>query len=333
MTTIDSPAPLIEDLFCKGHSLEHIIGVGLDVGWSREDVIAVLRDRQWDLDGSGRLPRSKRITSPQGLRAPWPSAPTASPARPTSPRARDATPRVAERDIVDAPPLDDWSGPADSPAERQVDVEQPPAALYTAIADWDDDLQAGEEAPAPEDDAVEPPAAAATPRPRRVPAVAPDTDAAVARFLAQRTVPAEDDCFLPGPDLREAYEAWRGPAGAPPVTAREFGRALTARYGKKQATVAIDCAAGRIKPICYHGLAWKPDEASAEAPPQVSVDPGAICCPSGRPTSCPTAAAPAGLPADLLAQAREHPNRRVRAAAHAVEQAVDALCAALKRVS
>jgi len=71
-----NPVPLIEELFCQGNPLEDILRAGPDNGWTRDDVMAVLRDRQWDLDGSGRLPRSKRLTLPRGLRG-LPAAPLA----------------------------------------------------------------------------------------------------------------------------------------------------------------------------------------------------------------------------------------------------------------
>jgi hypothetical protein len=68
VTVPASPAVPIEQLFCRGETFDRIVSTGQVDGWSRDDVLAVLKHRQWDLDGSGRLPRGKRITSPPGLR-------------------------------------------------------------------------------------------------------------------------------------------------------------------------------------------------------------------------------------------------------------------------
>lgn len=131
-------APLIEDLFYQGHPVDHIVTVGTDVGWSRDDVMAVLREHQWDLDGSGRLPRSKRLTIPRGLRG-LPPAPVKAPAakrrtqesnpvgrapvaafgaaavavRPSSP------PETVPEPVPDTTPIEEWPEPDD-----QVDVDE-----------------------------------------------------------------------------------------------------------------------------------------------------------------------------------------------------------------
>lgn len=69
MTVPASPAVPIEELFCRGETFDRIVSTGQVDGWSRDDVLAVLKDRQWDLDGSGRIPRGKRVTSPVALRS------------------------------------------------------------------------------------------------------------------------------------------------------------------------------------------------------------------------------------------------------------------------
>lgn len=333
--TASGPAPLIEELFCQGHPLEHVVAVGLDVGWSRADVMAVLRDRQWDLDGSGRLPRSKRVTVPQGLRAARPLAPAAPPTQARRPRPA----------VVDGPSIDEWTGPdavdVDPPADD--DPPAPPArpsgAVFSAIADWADDETPTDAPPPTAEQPQQQPSSRAEPRPRRAAAILPpDADAAVARFLAERTVQAPDEQFLTSPALRDAYEAWRVWDGAPAVTPRQFGSVLTARYRKKQSPVPIE----GVKPMCYFGLAWKPaappllEEVLVE--PAVTVDQVAAVhaelVEAAAQAETPTEAvepATGRQPLDLLAAGLAHADRRVRSAAAAVQRAVDVLCAALSR--
>jgi hypothetical protein len=85
---------------------------------------------------------------------------------------------------------------------------------------------------------------------------------AVERFLAERTVPATEDQYLTGPELRDAYETWRSESAAPAVTPRWFGIVLSGRYRKKQAVVKINGS----KPNCYYGIAWKPAELATRDP-------------------------------------------------------------------
>jgi hypothetical protein len=72
--------------------------------------MAVLRERQWDLDASGRLPRSKRITTPRGLRHLPASSMKESAVRPAP--ARPPAPGV------------------DLPAVEPVDGNEPPLAAW-----------------------------------------------------------------------------------------------------------------------------------------------------------------------------------------------------------
>lgn len=346
---------LITNLFMAGHGLDFVCerGVTGATPWSRAVVLELVRIQGWELDGSGRVPRSQRpAVLPPGRR----------------------------------------------PPHRLVDVDLPPA--LEAIAQYDETPRPSAvtpSAPAPPEPELPAPSA----RPRQPVIQRAAVSEAVGRFLAERTVPAPDDQYLTSPDLRDAYEAWRGPDGAPAVTPRQFGSALTARYRKRQSTVVID----GTKPMLYHGLAWKPasepvscgcatlrpgescpahpfdpsaykprpalDEqplslveeflleegrASAALDGETQVIGGAYTAASPRPApelvvvlepdtvafegelaaakeALPEPAPPTGAAPDLLAVGREHPDRRVRAAARAVELAVDALCAALSRVS
>lgn len=86
----------------------------------------------------------------------------------------------------------------------------------------------------------------------------------VEAFLAERSVP-DPQGFATGPDLRAAYDSWRRQAGAPQLTERVFGAAMSAihrEHGllKKQASTFI----GGMKPILYHGIRLHD---GTEAPP------------------------------------------------------------------
>ena len=87
----------IEDLLHQGHPLETVVRmVGEnDPPGTRDDVLAVLRDREIDLDASGRIPRMKRITTPRALRAAI-RATAAPPAPAAAPQPRFAEPLPAE---------------------------------------------------------------------------------------------------------------------------------------------------------------------------------------------------------------------------------------------
>lgn len=81
MTASPGMADDIEDLLHQGHPVETVVRmVGEnDPPGTREDVMAVLRDRDIDLDASGRIPRMKRSTAPRALRklaAPVAAAPS-----------------------------------------------------------------------------------------------------------------------------------------------------------------------------------------------------------------------------------------------------------------
>lgn len=86
-------AQQIEQRFHLGEPLDRIVAAG----WSCDDVHAVLRANGWDLDASGRLPRSKRITSPSGLRFLPAEAMRATPVQPVAP------PPVPARAVIGPP--------------------------------------------------------------------------------------------------------------------------------------------------------------------------------------------------------------------------------------
>lgn len=143
---------LIEDLFHQGHPLDHIIAVGQDVGWTHQDVMAVLREQRWDLDVSGRLPRSKRLTIPRGLRA-LPPAPVKAPAakrrtQESNPVGRAPVaafraaavavrpsfpPETVPEPVPDTTPIEEWPEPEPEALEAAEPVAaaswRPPAPL------------------------------------------------------------------------------------------------------------------------------------------------------------------------------------------------------------
>lgn len=112
-------AAAIEQMFCSGNPFDRIVAAGEPDGWSPDDVLAVLKDRGWDLDGSGRLPRSKRITTPAGLRAlrTVPAAPPAPRRAPAPPPARPASPPEPAREVT---PVPEPISPAAQPKTRKV---------------------------------------------------------------------------------------------------------------------------------------------------------------------------------------------------------------------
>jgi len=125
---------LIEELFCQGNRLEDILRAGPDNGWTRDDVMAVLQQRQWDLDGSGRLPRSKRNTLPRGLRGlPPVPARTRMPCSllPVFPLA----PATAEP-VNDVVPGEELTAPADPVAEPQASGPAPSPTADPAPATY-----------------------------------------------------------------------------------------------------------------------------------------------------------------------------------------------------
>jgi hypothetical protein len=115
------PAPelraRIEDAFNAGQPIETIVGQVAE----RCTVLDVLRLNGWDLDGSGRLPRSKRTTVPRGLRG-LPPAPV-KPSTTTTSRHRTPVP-----DLLDGHPL-----PTEPPTPTAAAAEQ--AALDVPIGD------------------------------------------------------------------------------------------------------------------------------------------------------------------------------------------------------
>lgn len=102
------------ELFVAGHSVDYVCEEGLAGGWTRGDVLTLVRQRGWPLDGSGRLPLRMRGThrrgAPQRVRdrvgRPLPRPLPAVGPRPVSPLAG----------VYAA--VDEWSATPETPTER-----------------------------------------------------------------------------------------------------------------------------------------------------------------------------------------------------------------------
>lgn len=87
-TLTDRKTGLITRYFMIGHTIDYIAERGVYEGWTRDEIWAVVDARRWNLDASGRIPRSQRTERPATAPAPPPTpAAEPPPVRPAPPPA------------------------------------------------------------------------------------------------------------------------------------------------------------------------------------------------------------------------------------------------------
>lgn len=340
MTAAESAAPLIEELFCEGQPLAHVLAAGGENGWSRDDVMAVLRDRQWDLDPSGRLPRSKRTTLPRGLRGLPPLV------RVDRPRQQGRGLQPSQPPVPAMPPIGPWPEPAPQP---RLVVRQEPVGESYHLVDSDDrctDECPGCSGPSADEREALPGLGLADGQAETGADEDPDVAVADGGELQVAVLPVDGGRLgeleeIDGVGEIAVVEQLEGDAGVVHLdheTTSSAGQSPDAERGGVPPTVEEDVEGGApdapaappVTDLVDLPLAdWELELLAPAVNPEAwQWDPVERCYVHYDEETPPVATRPS---VDVLQLGLEHPHPAVRAKAQLVAKAVDALCTALAR--